>query len=212
MADPHPSGPTLTARGARLQGCLHCGEVWPLAQTRCDRCGARLSSRYPQSLQRVWAWWLAGLIVYVPANLYPMLITETLAYSGASTIFGGVVELLHHGSYFVGGVVFFASMVIPISKFVAIAWLAIAIRRRVTGPRAHRLHRVYEIVEFIGRWSMIDVFVVAILAALVHLGTVADIYPGIAAVSFAMSVIFTMLSALCFDPRLIWDNSGDLTS
>lgn len=204
-ADPHHAA--LTARSAGLQGCVRCGEVWPLDQTHCGRCGARMSSRYPNSMQRVWAWWIAGLIAYIPANLYPMLITDTLVSKGSNTIVGGVIELIHHHAYFVGGVVFFASVMIPCAKFASIALLALAIGRRAK-LNAHSLHLLYEIVEFVGRWSMIDVFVVAILSALVHLGTVADIYPGIAAVSFALSVIFTMLSALSFDPRLIWDHVG----
>jgi paraquat-inducible protein A len=104
----------------------------------------------------------------------------------------------------VGVVVLVASVLIPVGKFIAIAYVAWAIRHpREADP--HKLHILYEVVEFIGRWSMIDVFVVAILSALVHLGSVADIYPGIAAICFGATVIFTMLSALSLDPRLIWD-------
>lgn len=200
--------PVLTARQAGLVACRHCGEVWPHGPDRCLRCGSRLFSRYPNSMQRVWAWWFAGLIAYIPANLYPMLYTDVLASESASTIIGGVIELIHYKSYFVAAVVFFASVMIPISKFIAIAWIALTIRRPVS-DKAHSLHLVYEVVEFIGRWSMIDVFVVAILSALVHLGAVADIHPGVAAICFAISVIFTMLSALSLDPRLIWDQTGD---
>lgn len=196
--------PVLTARAAGLLGCRHCGRVWPAGTEHCHRCGATLSSRVPHSLSHVWAWWIAGLIAYIPANLYPMLITSSLAHSGGSTIVGGVIELVHYESYFVAAVVFFASVMIPIAKFCAVAWLALAVRKagRING---HMLHKTYEVVEFIGRWSMIDVFVVAILSALVHLGSVVDIYPGTAAICFGLSVIFTMLSALSFDPRLIWD-------
>lgn len=204
MEQTKASDDVLTARDIGQIGCLHCGLVWPSGTSKCERCGSGLSSRYPGGLQRVWAWWFAGLIAYVPANLYPMLITDTLAHESASTIVGGVIELIDYHAYFVAAVVFVASVIIPSLKFFAIGYLALAVRRRTHG-KTHRLHKIYEAVEFIGRWSMIDVFVVAILAALVHLGTVADIYPGIAAVSFAMTVIFTMLSALCFDPRLIWD-------
>ena len=100
--------------------------------------------------------------------------------------------------------VFIASIVVPISKFIIITWLALVAGRPATVKDAHRRLVVYEIVEFIGRWSMIDVFVVAILSALVQLGFVASIHPGPAAVSFALSVAFTMLSAQSFDPRLIW--------
>ena len=121
-----------------------------------------------------------------------------------STILGGVVELIHYKSYGVAAIVFIASIVVPISKFVAIIWLARRAGRPATVHDAHRRLHVYEVVEFVGRWSMIDVFVVAILSALVQLGFVASIHPGPAAVSFALSVAFTMLSAQSFDPRLIW--------
>jgi len=154
-------------------------------------------------LQRVWAWLFAGMVVYIPANVYPMLRTSTLGSTSESTIVGGVLELVEHGSFGVAFIVFFASVVIPISKFIAIAYLAYRVHKGKRG-RARHLH-LYEVVEFIGRWSMIDVFVVAILSALVQLNFVATINPGIAAVSFALSVAFTMISANSFDPRLIWD-------
>lgn len=159
----------------------------------------------------MWAWWLAGLLAYIPANLYPMLITNTVGSKSTSTIVGGVIELIHYHAYFVASVVFFASVVIPGTKFFAIAFVALSIRY----PRksnSHFLHKVYEVVEFVGRWSMVDVFVVAILSALVHLGSVADIFPGIAAICFASSVICTMFAALSLDPRLIWDATEDRDS
>lgn len=194
----------LTARAAGLVGCLHCGSVWPRGATRCGLCGSALTSRRNASLQHVWAWWFAGAIFYIPANLYPMLRTSLLGRESTSTILGGVLELVQHGSWFVAFVVFFASIMIPVGKFVAIAYLAIVIRRG--GPiDSHSLHRLHEVVEFIGRWSMIDVFVVAVLSALVHLAFVVNIDPGMAAICFALSVVFTMLSALSFDPRLIYD-------
>ena len=175
-----------------------------MGQSRCTRCGSGLESRFRNSTQRVWAWWLAGLIAYIPANIYPMMITDTLVAKYSSTIVGGAIELINDGDALVGGVVLLASVMIPISKFIAIAWVMLAIRRPQRS-NAHALHHLYEVVEFIGRWSMIDVFVVAILAALVHLGTVASIFPGVAAICFGSSVICTMLSALSLDPRLIWD-------
>lgn len=170
----------------------------------CKRCGGALQSRDAQSLQKVWAWLLAGMIAYLPANIYPMLLTSTLTTRSESTIIGGVIELVEHGSLGIAAIVFIASVMIPVGKFMAIAYLAISVQRRSMASQ-HERHRAYEVVEFIGRWSMIDVFVVAILSALVQLDTIATINPGIAAVSFALSVIFTMLSAQAFDSRLIWD-------
>ena len=136
-----------------------------------------------------------------------MLKTETFAGIGASaeaTILGGVIDLMHYGNYGIAVIVFVASIVVPIGKFVVIAWLARVAGKPASVEAAHTRLRALEAVEFIGRWSMIDVFVVAILSALVQLGFVASIHPGPAAVSFALSVAFTMLSALSFDPRLIW--------
>ena len=207
MSAAETNRPVPTAHRAGLLGCRSCGRVWPQTETHCHRCGAKLVPPDRRSLQAVWAWWFAGLITYIPANLFPIMSTKTLgglAGNTESTILEGVVELVHHGSYDIAVVVFVASIVVPIAKFVAIAWLALAAGRPATVEQAHRRLHIYEIVEFIGRWSMIDVFVVAVTSALVQLGFVASIHPGPAAVSFALSVAFTMLSAQSFDPRLIW--------
>lgn len=203
------AAPVLTARVAGLVACTRCGAVHRPAADRCSRCGSPLQSRDAQSLQRVWAWLFAGLIAFIPANLYPMLVTRVLGQSSENTIIGGVIELLRHGEWPVAGIVFFASVMIPVGKFIAISYLALSVQRRVR-IHGHARQRLYEVVEFIGRWSMVDVFVVAILSALVRLGFVVSISPGIAAISFALSVAFTMLSAQNFDPRLIWDShEGD---
>lgn len=195
---------SLTARAAGLVACQSCARVWPAGSVDCARCGSRLQSRDDHNLQKVWALWFAGLICYVPANLYPMLITQTLVQNSQSTIVGGAVELLHHGAIGVAVIILVASVLIPVGKFMAIAYLAVSIQRG-TKMSSGRRHHLYEVVEFIGRWSMIDVFVVAILSSLVQLSVVASIQPGPAALTFALSVVFTMLSAQAFDTRLIWD-------
>ena len=197
-------GEVLTAHEAGLVGCRRCAKVWDMGTERCGRCGTRLVARDEGSLQRVWAWWLAGLICYVPANLYPMLVTRTFFKSQQDTIVGGAIELANHGAFGVAAIVLIASVLIPISKFLAIAFLAISIRHRSRVSK-HRRHQLYEVVEYIGRWSMIDVFVVAILSALVQFSVLAAIQPGPAAITFALSVIFTMLSAQAFDTKMIWD-------
>jgi paraquat-inducible protein A len=198
----------ITARQAGLIGCVTCGRVHPGSARVCLRCGAPLSSRDETSLQRVWAWLAAGIIAYIPANLYPMLITKTLGQASENTVIGGVIELFRHGSWGIATIVFVASVMIPIGKFLAIIFLALSVSRGGDSSSRARLH-LYHVVDFVGRWSMIDVFVVAILSALVHLGTVASVNPGVAAGSFALSVAFTMLSAQSFDPRLIWDEIKD---
>ena len=194
----------VTAREAGLVACRRCTRVWPMGTETCARCGSRLVSRDPRSLSRVWAWWLAGILAYVPANLWPMLRTRTLWQEQSNTIIGGALELWRYGNPGVGLIILVASVGIPIAKFFAIAYLALSARRGAHASPGTRM-RIYEVVEYIGRWSMIDVFVVAILASLVQLNVVARIDPGPASLAFALSVIFTMLSAQAFDPRMIWD-------
>lgn len=204
MEIPGQSERVITVREAGLVACRRCSSVWPGEATECARCGARLVSRDRKSLQRVWAWWLAGIMCYLPANLYPMLETRTLLYTSDATIVGGAIELIHHGSVGIAVVILVASVLIPIGKFLSIALLAISVDRPGLLPK-HQRHGLFEIVEYVGRWSMIDVFVVAILASLVQLSVVASIKPGPASLTFALSVIFTMFSAQSIDPRLIWD-------
>lgn len=193
-----------TARNSGLVACKRCTLVWPMGDDRCSRCGSRLVSRDEKSLQRVWAWWVAGIMAYIPANIYPMLETRTLVYNQKDTIVGGVIELAKHGSYGIAFIILLASIGIPLAKFAAIAFLAVSVRRG-SQMDPDRRQGLYEVVEYIGRWSMIDVFVVAILSSLVQLNIIVTITPGPAALTFALSVIFTMLSAQAFDSRMIWD-------
>lgn len=202
----HPT--IITARDLGVVGCRRCTQVWPAGTSACGRCGKPLVSRDAKSLQRVWAWWMVGLMCYIPANLYPMLQTRTLFQVQQDTIVGGAVELFHHGAVGVALIILFASVVIPLGKFFAIAYLAISVKRRNTASYEQR-QLLYEVVEYIGRWSMIDIFVVAILSALVQLNTLAAVHPGPASLFFALSVIFTMLSAQNFDSRMIWDVQAD---
>ncbi|MEM6566092.1 MAG: paraquat-inducible protein A [Pseudomonadota bacterium] len=196
---------TVTAREMGLVACRRCQQVWPLGTESCGRCGSRLSSRDTKSLQRVWAFWVVGLMCYIPANLYPMLQTRTLFFVQQDTIIGGAIELIKYGSTGVALIILFASVAIPIGKFLAIAFLALSVNRR-TRASGHQRQLLFEVVEYIGRWSMIDIFVVAILSSLVQLSVLVAIHPGLASLFFALSVIFTMLSAQAFDSRMIWDD------
>ena len=203
--DAPPAGlVALTARDAGLVACRRCTRVWPLGTPACGRCGAPLVSRDPRSLSRVWGWWLAGLLAYVPANLWPMLRTRTLFTTREDTIVAGAIDLMTHDAVGIAIIILVASVLIPMAKFLCIAFLALSVGRSSRVSASARM-RLYEVVEYIGRWSMIDVFVVAILSTLVQLNVVASINPGPAALAFAFSVIFTMLSAQAFDPRMIWD-------
>lgn len=199
-----------TAAQCGLVSCPACGTITraflqaAATPPRCQLCFARLYSRKPMSVQRSWAWLLAGVIAYIPANLYPIMFTTVFGDSQPNTIVGGILVLMELKSYPVALVVFIASVVVPVLKFVAVAYLLVSIQRKVAHGRFDRT-RLFRLTEFIGRWSMIDVFVVAILAALVQIRSVAIIEPGLGATAFGASVIFTMLAALALDPRLIWD-------
>lgn len=206
MADARTAPHFVTARQAGLVGCRHCGVVHQAGRAVCSRCGAGLVSRDKASLQRVWAWLIAGVIAYIPANVYPMLLTSTLGQTQENTIVGGAIDLFSHGAYAVAAIVFVASVLIPIGKFIAIGYLAFSVRAGRVGVRPAERHHLYEVVEFIGRWSMIDIFMISILVALVKLGSIATIEPGVGATSFAAVVIITILAAMSFDPRLIWDS------
>mgnify|MGYP003635827730 CR=1 FL=1 len=190
----------LSAREMGIVACTRCTKAWPLGTQVCGRCGHKMVSRDFQSLQKVWALWLVGLMCYIPANTYPMLKTKTLFQVDESTIIGGAVELAQHGAYGVSFIILVASVVIPLAKFWAIAYLAISVKTRLPAGN-HSRQLMYEIVEYIGRWSMI-------LSSLVQLKTLATINPGPASMFFALSVIFTMLSAQAFDSRLIWDQEA----
>ena len=167
-----------TARARGLVGCTRCMRPSPAGTRTCPRCGSPLRSRDPLSLQKVWAWWLVGLGCYIPANLYPMLETRTLVSSQSDTIVGGAIDLASHGNLGVAIIILIASVLIPVGKFVIVAGLAIGVRH---GPQIsdHRRHLLYEVVEYIGRWSMIDVFVVAILSSLVQLAGACDNHTGL---------------------------------
>lgn len=193
-----------TAREAGLVTCVHCARVWPMGTPDCPRCGKALVSRDERSLSRVWAWWIAGLICYIPANAFPMLETTYLGTTSGNTIIGGAIVLAQHGAVPVALIILIASVLIPVTKFVAVAYLALSVRHGWPSDQLKRT-QLHEFVEFIGRWSMIDVFVVAVLAGLVQLSSIMAIHPGPAAMNFALSVIFTMFSAQSFDSRMIWD-------
>lgn len=198
MSDFHPQ--SAAREGFAL--CHSCGLASPAEDRRCPRCGARLHLRNRESLQRTIALTIGALILYFPANMLPILRVDSMLGSEENTIVGGVVAFWRDGDYPVAIIIFVASVVIPVLKLLSIGMLCIAAR---AGQWPHAMTRLYRMTEFIGRWSMVDVFVVAILVGLVQLGSAISIRPGAAAVSFAAVVVLTMLAANTFDPRLIWD-------
>lgn len=194
---------------ARGLACCHvCFKLAPASLHECPRCGASLHLRTPNSLQRTVALLFTACVLYVPANVLPIMTTTQLGRATESTILGGVVLLIDMGSYPVAAVIFVASVIVPLAKLVVMGWLCWSVARR--HETSHRQRTVlYRVTEFIGRWSMTDVFVVTILVGLIHLGGLLRITPGAAAVAFGGVVIVTMLAAESFDPRLIWDQLGD---
>ncbi|WP_458524649.1 PqiA/YebS family transporter subunit [Onishia taeanensis] len=204
-----PEGARIGERAAPqgLTGCPTCGLVNRLGAAgngRCRRCGERLHARQPHSLQRTWALLAAATLLYIPANLYPIMITTSLGHTEPSTIIGGVITLWQHGSYPIAAVIFIASILVPVSKLLAMGWLCLRVPHSDDLQGVART-RLYRITEFVGRWSMVDVFVVAILVALIRAGNLMSIAPGPAALAFGAVVVLTMLAAMAFDPRLIWD-------
>jgi len=175
-----------------------------MTNTHCVRCGSIVHVRNEKSIQKTWAYLITAMVLYLPANLLPIMSTTFLGKNSSDTILSGIVALWEYGSYPIALIIFIASVLIPIAKLLVLCWLCYMVQNKsVVLLRERTL--LYRITEFIGRWSMIDVFVVAILVSLVHLGKLMTIYPGSAALSFAGMVVATMLAANSFDPRLIWD-------
>jgi paraquat-inducible protein A len=171
---------------------------------RCPRCTDVLHRRKPRSLQRTWALLIAAAVFYVPANLLPIMTVTSLGRTQSDTIFSGVVFLLTHGMWPLAAIVFVASIFVPLLKLLILVTLLLSVQFRCTWSPRDRT-RLYRVTEAIGRWSMVDIYVVSILVALVHLGNLANVRAEAGAVFFCAVVIITMLAAMSFDPRLIWD-------
>jgi paraquat-inducible protein A len=192
-----------------LIGCEVCGFV-NMRQSQhqhCRRCDSRLHLRKPNSVARTWALVLAAVILYVPANYYPVLTVVQLGAGQPSTILGGIRELISARMYPLAALVFFASILVPALKLVGLTFMLLMTQTRSTAWLRDRT-RLYRIVAFIGRWSMIDIFMESLLGALVVFGSVITIQPGTGAIAFCSVVILTMFAAETFDPRLMWDAAG----
>jgi paraquat-inducible protein A len=191
-------------------GCHTCGLVClpHHHDDRCPRCGSALHARNPNAVTRAWAMLIAAAILYVPANYYPVLQVIQLGSGAPSTILGGVVELLDAGMWPLALLVFTASVAVPMLKVLGMVLLLVSARAGWRGRLRDRT-RLYGAVNAIGRWSMIDIFMVTILVALVRFGAVVSIEPGVGGLAFCAVVILTMLAAEAFDPRLMWDSAGE---
>jgi paraquat-inducible protein A len=189
-------------------GCRACSLIQPTLvpdQPRiCTRCGARLSRRKPDSLNRTWALVATGLLLYIPANVYPAMTVISFGRGAPSTILGGVVALMNGEDWPLALLIFTASVAVPVLKLIGLTGLLLSVQFGLHN-RLNDRTRLYRIIEFIGRWSMIDIFVAALLTALVTLGQVATIEPGLGILAFGGVVVATMVAAESFDPRLMWD-------
>jgi paraquat-inducible protein A len=201
----------LTAAQAGLVSCETCALLSRPAEAaesgHCRRCGGKLESRRHHSIQHTWALVVAAAICYIPANVLPVLNTTTLGSTDSDTIMGGVALLYTTGSWPLALVVLVASVMVPLGKLIALSYLLISVQRgSVQGNRDRT--RLYRLVEFIGRWSMLDVFVDTFTVALIQLQPLMSVEPGPGVLFFAAVVVLTMIAAQSFDPRLIWDSDA----
>ena len=198
--------PAAHGAGAGPQlGCDVCRLVSHAVEgSACPRCAAVLHARKRNSLSNTWAFLFAAALLYIPANAYPVLTTTRLGASVPSTIIGGAQELLKAGMWPLALLVFVASIIVPLFKLLSLSFM-LALTHRGSSWRLADRTRLYRLVDFIGRWSMIDIFMLATLTSLVRAGTVATILPGLGAVCFGVVVVLTMIATACFDPRAMWD-------
>ncbi len=198
---------TQTARQAGMISCHRCHLLClqTEGEGHCPRCGERLRSRKPNSIGRTWALVLAAVVFYIPANVLPITRTSALGSVQSDTIMSGVIYFMQHGSWGIALIIFTASVFVPLLKIMILIMLLLSVQFHWKWRPIDRT-RLYRVTEVIGRWSMLDIFVVTILVALVHLGALANIEAGAGALYFAMVVVITMFAAEAFDPRLIWDN------
>lgn len=170
----------------------------------CSRCGARLHSRKPNSLSRTWALVIAALIVYLPANLLPIMLTSSMGRTNTDTILSGVIYFMKTGDWHLALIILVASILVPLLKLAVLSYLLLSVRFKWTWRPVDRT-RLYRFIEAIGRWSMVDIFAVTMMVALVKMDVFGTVEAGPAAPFFGAVVVITMLAVNCFDPRLIWD-------
>lgn len=205
VSPPPPAPAIVTAAEQALVLCRTCHQLSALASaTHCRRCHAPLHARKPNSLMRTWALVITSLILLIPANFIPIMTVVSFGKHDPSTILSGIIKLWQHQQFAIAIIVFVASFVVPLFKLGALLWLLAA----TEGWLAYeplKLTRLYRFLEFIGRWSMLDIFVVALMVAVVQLGNVSRVIAGNGSLAFCAVVVLTMLASHSFDPRLLWD-------
>jgi len=203
-------GGEINPNSALKGGLLHCHTCALLVEqskhgSHCPRCGDHLHARKPDSLARTWALLIAAIVMLLPANILPIMTVIRFGQGEPSTILAGVVHLIGAGMWPLGLIIFFASIMVPLSKLAALVFLLFSVQRKSAWKPDDRT-RLYRVTEMIGSWSMVDIFIIGILTSLVSLDALSTIQPGAAASYFAAAVVLTMLAAQSFDPRLIWDD------
>jgi len=186
-----------------LISCHRCATVQGADRERCHFCHHDLHGRRLYNLQHSWIYLVTALMLYIPANALPIMITNSFGQRTYNTIAGGVSLLWEDGSWLVAAIIFVASVLVPVAKFIALIWLCLCGQFKLF-DKPHNKIFVYRVAELVGRWSMLDVFVVAFLASLIQMGSLMSIYPGPAALAFGGMVAFTMLAANSLDPRMFW--------
>jgi paraquat-inducible protein A len=200
-----PRRRALARERGKLVGCHTCGLVARSAEgVACARCGHVLHRRRKGSIAWSCAFMLAALVLYIPANAYPIMTVIRMGRGGPHTLVNGVVELFEDHLWPLAVVVLLASVIVPLLKLGGLTALLLTTHRRAKTHLVART-RVFRFLAVIGRWSMIDIFSLATLVAMVRMGFLATVIPGQGAAAFAAVVVFTMLSTECFDPRLMWD-------
>ena len=195
---------SLLEEGTSIVNCHACGMLHQSHAYHCVRCGAALHFRIEDSINRTWALLGAATLMLIPANLYPIMTVTKLGMGQPDTIVSGVIHLMEAGLWGLALIVLFASIVVPVAKLLTLSFLLTTVARGSLWRRRDRT-LLYRVTEVIGAWSMVDVFLVGLLAGLVSLGFLATVEPGIGATFFGGAVILTMLAAHSFDPRMIWD-------
>lgn len=203
------SAPFPKAADHGLAGCHTCSKVSPMKLECCPRCGSPLHLRKPSSIESTVSLMGAAAALYVPSHLLPIMTVMELGNVTNHTIIGGMMSFWESGAYPIAIVIFTASILIPLLKIAALVWLCLAASGR-THPSPETLGRVYLVTELLGRWSMIDIFVVGIMVSVVQLGNYMTVTPGPGALAFAGVVVLTMLAAMRFDPRLLWDRLDEM--
>lgn len=198
----------MNGRDLNKKLCLVCHKICDENIAHCPRCGARVSTRLNNSLSRSWALTITAALLYIPANMLPMMTVSKFGNRQPDTIMSGVISLVNHGMVPIALLVFVASILIPLLKLLGMLWLLMSVHwaQKHELPLSRKM-QLYRLIVWIGRWSMLDIFIISLLAGLVQFGQLGQVTAGVGAWAFSAVVVMTMLAAITFDPRLLWDAS-----